>query len=180
VKILSKPQIVVKVVVLGDPQVGKTALVDRFSTGSFENDYKLTLGVNITIRRITIGDTEIAFQIHDIAGHAFFSEVRPNFYIGSGGAILVYDVTRPETLPALNEWKDEFYKNCDKDNPIVILGNKTDLLEDRSKLVSGEDFAQKTDTVHFGTSAKDGSNVQTAFETIARKIIRDEAEYKNQ
>jgi small GTP-binding protein len=171
---MSKPQIVVKVVVLGDPQVGKTALVDRFSTGSFENDYKLTLGVNITIRRLTIGETEIAFQIHDIAGHAFFSEVRPNFYIGSGGAILVYDVTRPETLPSLIEWKDEFYKNCSQESPVVILGNKTDLIEDRSKLIIGEEFAQKEGTTHFGTSAKDGSNVQTAFETIARKIINED------
>ena len=173
---MSKAQIVVKVVVLGDPAVGKTALVDRVSTGSFESDYKLTLGVNITIRRITIGDTEIAFQIHDIAGHAFFSEVRPNFYIGSGGAILVYDITRPETLPSLTEWMDEFHKNCKNNSPIVILGNKTDLIEDRSKLVLGEEFAQKAGSTHFGTSAKDGSNVQTAFETIAKKIIHDEAE----
>ena len=171
---MSKPQIVVKVVVLGDPQVGKTALVDRFSTGSFANDYKLTLGVNITIRRITIGDTEIAFQIHDIAGHAFFSEVRPNFYIGSGGAVLVYDLTRPETLPSLTEWRNEFYRNCDETSPVVILGNKTDLMEDRSKLTYGEEFAQEAGTTHFGTSAKDGSNVQTAFETIARKIIQDD------
>ena len=174
---MSKPQIVVKVVVLGDPQVGKTALVDRFSNGSFEKDYKLTLGVNITIRRITIEDNEIAFQIHDIAGHAFFSEVRPNFYIGSGGAVLVYDVTRPETLQSLLEWKNEYYKNCDKNSPVVILGNKTDLIDDRSKLVKGEEFAHKERTTHFGTSAKDGSNVQTAFETIARKIIKDGFEY---
>jgi GTPase SAR1 family protein len=97
-----------KVVVLGEGAVGKTAIVTRFSHGFFRTDYKTTIGSQFAVKNITVTRTDgsevtVKLQIWDVAGQSRFQILRPMYYRGSSGGILVYDVTRRRTFMVLQE-----------------------------------------------------------------------------
>jgi GTPase SAR1 family protein len=95
-----------KVVVLGEGAVGKTAIVTRFSHGFFRTDYKTTIGSQFAVKNITVtrsdgSEVTVKLQIWDVAGQSRFQILRPMYYRGSSGGILVYDVTRRRTFMVL-------------------------------------------------------------------------------
>ncbi|MGQ9483351.1 MAG: Rab family GTPase, partial [Chloroflexus sp.] len=98
-----------KICLLGEFSVGKTSLIRRFVEGVFDERYLSTLGVKINRRTLHIDQTEINLIIWDTAGGEKFDQVVQNYYRGAAGAILVCDVTRPETLSALHEYATAFH-----------------------------------------------------------------------
>ncbi|MHA1302031.1 MAG: Rab family GTPase, partial [Candidatus Helarchaeota archaeon] len=98
---------VFKIVVIGDPAVGKTSLIYRFSEHKFEKEYKPTLGANILIKDLQLENNTIKFLIYDIAGHMNWDEIRQLYYKGAQAAIIVFDVTRPKTLSSVDIWNQE-------------------------------------------------------------------------
>ncbi|TFF93864.1 GTP-binding protein, partial [Candidatus Thorarchaeota archaeon] len=121
-----------KVVVLGEGAVGKTAIVTRFSHGFFRTDYKTTIGSQFAVKNIEIpsihgNQLTVKLQIWDVAGQSRFQILRPMYYRGSSGGLLVYDVSRRRTFIVLEEWLEELRKAIGKDIPLVLVANKTDL-----------------------------------------------------
>lgn len=165
-----------KVVIIGEPSVGKTSLVKAFVEKSFREDYLPTIGVSILIKRLTLEvdgrEIDCSLSMWDIAGQKKFLQMRPNYYYGAKGALLVGDLTRPETFEQLTEWYNDLKEYAKAEVPVVLLANKSDLERKAS-----EDLVKKIgDTVNakeiLTTSAKMGDNVKRSFETLTREIFQ--------
>ncbi|MDD1777272.1 MAG: GTP-binding protein, partial [Candidatus Helarchaeota archaeon] len=164
-----------KVVILGDGGVGKTSLLNRFVEKSFDQDYKSTIGTNIMrvdykiMEKVTVG-----FALWDLAGQQFFQKVRQMYLTGCQAALFVYDVTRPDTLYNLKNWKNELLTVGGADVKSLMVGNKADLTDQRKvSFEEGKKVADELGLSYLETSAKTGENVHRAFGAVAFLLIKD-------
>jgi small GTP-binding protein len=163
-----------KLALFGDPAVGKTSLISRYTEEGFEENYQPTLGVNIVMKKMNIDEFVIQLAIWDIAGQEKYDLTRKMFFQGCMGALLVYDITRQPTYENIeSKWLTDFEKYAEKDPTCVLIGNKTDL-ED-SKVVFMEDgrlLAEQINASDFlEISAKLGDNVEAAFKKLVFKAL---------
>lgn len=161
-----------KAIVCGDGGVGKTALTIRFTKGFFEQNYKLTIGVDFHIKTIDIqtleGIKKCKLQLWDTGGQERFSSVRPMYYRGALGALLVFDLTNFESFEHLPNWIEEIKSNSKIDIPMLLIGNKSDLINERTVSESDiELFSKKFKFYYLETSAKSGDNVSDCFAILA-------------
>jgi len=167
-----------KIIVCGDPSVGKTSTVLRFTDNAFKRSYIPTIGVNISEKVIHYKDASIKFVLWDIAGQSKFQKMRSYFYKGADGQLLVFDLTNPETFDNIAKWQIDI-KNCiNSDLPGLILANKNDLVDQR-KVDSNEikNLANKLNLGYIETSALTGENVHEAFLTFAA-ILYEQSKLK--
>ena len=166
-------ELMYKVILAGDGAVGKTSLIEKFITGKFEKDYRMTLGTNIFAKSLNVDGSSVKLIIWDLAGQPHFKHVRAGFYLGAAGALLVYDVTRRATLENLDNWRGEMAKNTGEVSASVVVGNKCDLDNLREvKKGEGKSYADGINAPFFETSAKAGDNVESAFSSLARCIVK--------
>ncbi|MFX0067716.1 MAG: Rab family GTPase [Candidatus Hodarchaeota archaeon] len=161
-----------KLLLTGDGAVGKTSLILKYVENRFKHKYKPTLGVDLFIKQIRLGDCETKLTIWDIAGQERFKIIRRRFYEGASGVLLVYDVTRSETLESVPEWMQELYEYVGK-VPVITIGNKVDLTNKRD--VSARKAKEHTKSIgneHMETSAKTGKNVNQSFTRIAKEMLQ--------
>jgi Ras-related protein Rab-2A len=164
-----------KIVVLGEGAVGKTAIVTRFSHGFFRTDYKTTIGSQFAVKNVDfvrdIGITTVKLQIWDVAGQSRFQILRPMYYRGSSGGLLVFDVTRRRTFIVLEEWLDELFRAINKKIPLVLVANKTDLPDRVVEPSEGKEFAAKHDMPYIESSAKTGEGIVDIFQNLAEVLV---------
>ena len=173
-----------KIVVLGEGAVGKTAIVTRFSHGFFRTDYKTTIGSQFAVKNIDIKTQEgrrltVKLQIWDVAGQSRFQILRPMYYRGASGGVLVYDVSRRRTFIVLQEWLDELQKAINKQIPLVLVANKADLPDRVVTPSEGREFADKRNMPYVESSAKTGEGIIDIFEQLAKTLV-EEREHDNQ
>jgi Ras-related protein Rab-1A len=161
-----------KIIVIGEPAVGKTSLVKKFITGQFIKDYRSSIGTNIFTKEIELeNDIDIKIQLWDIAGQERWITMRPSYYAGAKGIIIVGDLTRRNTFNQIKQfWIPDVKKYCDK-APIVLLANKIDLGAELSEKEI-KFLEQNTNFISiFHTSAKTGENVESAFKSISKEAV---------
>jgi len=162
-----------KVIVCGDPQVGKTSTILRFTDKAFRRTYIPTIGVNISEKQLRYDkNTMINFTIWDIAGQAKFQTMRRHFYKGAKGQILVFDLTRMDTFQNISKWYQDLETHLKTTVPGVILGNKCDLVDQRK--ISQEEISilsKELGIEYFETSALTGTNVDMAFRKLGELIL---------
>jgi len=162
-----------KLVLIGDSGVGKSCLLLRFADDQFTDSYISTIGVDFRFRTITVEDKTVKLQIWDTAGQERFRTITSAYYRGADGIIMVYDVTSAESFDHVEEWLTEVDRYANEGTSKLLVGNKADLIEE--KVVpeeSAEEFANKIGISFLETSAKTATNVDTAFLTMARELIR--------
>ncbi|MFW9872449.1 MAG: GTP-binding protein [Candidatus Thorarchaeota archaeon] len=165
-----------KTVAIGEGAVGKTALTLRFAKGFFTENYKMTIGVDFFVKTVNIntkqGPIKVKLQIFDTGGQEYFNKIRPAYYRGALGALIVFDLTRRITFENISKWIVELQQNIREDIPIVLVGNKSDLTNlrnvDRQK---ARNLAESLNCEYIETSAKTGGNVIDMFERLAINII---------
>jgi small GTP-binding protein len=167
------PQYFFKISIVGDKAVGKTALIDRYANQKFEEDYIATMGVNITIKDIMLAENKIQLMLWDIGGSEKWMNVRNMFYKGSNGIILVYDVTRPSTFLNITHYLQDMEETIQKKVPFVLIGNKADLRYlKKTPAENAQNLLKASNAVaFFETSAKQGDNVENAFQMIAKAVF---------
>ncbi|HMF32109.1 MAG TPA: Rab family GTPase [Candidatus Lokiarchaeia archaeon] len=163
-----------KVVVVGDGAVGKTSLILRYTQGTFNTSYIKTIGAQFSKFDYAAEDgAKTRLFLWDIAGQSEFSFMRPTFFSGAKACIAVFDVTNESSFTNLQLWIDEIRKYCGTDLPIVIFGNKLDLLEEQTYDNPGLDPFMQANSIYgfYLTSAKTGDNVTIAFESIINELL---------
>ncbi|MHA1770129.1 MAG: GTP-binding protein [Candidatus Thorarchaeota archaeon] len=168
-----------KVMIIGEGAVGKTTLVNRYVTGSFERDYKTTIGSQFAVKLTHIFPPEseyavgIKIQAWDVAGQARFAAVRKMYYSGAAGVILVFDVTRRRSFTELEKWVQEADESIGSRVPMVVVGNKIDLPD---RMVSAEEakkWAEDQGFLYMESSAKTGEGVADMFTVLAELMWRE-------
>jgi len=158
---------------LGDFAVGKTSLVRRFVEGSFDDRYLTTIGVKVTRRAVEIPDFQkINLLIWDLAGGEEYSEIQTSYLQGSSGALLVCDLTRINTLAAIEPYAQRL-NDINPQAKLILAGNKDNLVEERE--IPEENFvelAASLDAQWFITSAKTGNGVENAFNSLAKSFLK--------
>ena len=169
-----------KIIVLGDIAVGKTSLIGRYITNTFSDQYKSSIGCELKQKTVDIDkDIQANLQIWDTAGEERFLAVTKQYYNGSHGAMVVYDVTKKDTFLKMNKWIKDVKNNAPKNIVIMVVGNKSDL--DKKKVDLGPELDPfKENYLYKEVSAKSGLNVNIAFEDLANKIIEKQKEKGNE
>jgi len=165
-----------RVVLLGEATVGKTSLLRRYTENIFDEEYKQTLGTTFATKEIDVKDSEgsvrsVKILIFDMGGQSTYRELRRQYMKGSSAAIIVYDVTRPESFMAMNNWFESFREVC-PDSPIFLCANKIDLADKR--MVPQEPGMMLRDwfqSEYYETSAKVGTRVTDVFERCAEVVL---------
>ncbi len=169
-------EFVFKITILGDAAVGKTSLISQFVEESFQEDYKPTLGANIVRKDVNLDNARVRLIMWDLAGQEKYQVVRSMYFQGCQGALLVYDVTRYNTLDNIsNKWLRDFKKHVKKKGAFILIGNKSDLKDQRVIATErGKELATKIKASHFiETSAKLGENIEEAFSLLVHQILSD-------
>ncbi|MEK7730079.1 MAG: Rab family GTPase [candidate division KSB1 bacterium] len=160
-----------KVCILGMFGVGKTSLVRRFVQQEFGEKYLTTLGVKVDHKLVAVENERVNLLLWDIAGQEEESSVIANYFRGAHGALIVYDLTRPDSAQTLREYCERFLRVTPKAK-LVFVGNKSDLVEASKAAVLdfGQILGQKS-VAHFFTSAKTGDNVEPAFIKLTQMLL---------
>lgn len=164
-----------KVCLLGDFAVGKTSLINRFVYSIFEDKYVSTVGVKVSRKVVTIAridDTvELTMLLWDLADSGKFQRVQPSYLSGAAGAVLVCDLTRPETLDNLRTYAIDLQRISSKAK-LVVAANKHDLVDQHLlTLAQVEAFAVELDLPYYLTSAKTGAAVEMMFQQLGRLLV---------
>ena len=169
-----------KICLIGDFAVGKTSLIRRFVYSVFDDKYLSTIGVKVSRKTIVLSRqyssvqeqvTEMTMMLWDLAGSEEFTQVRASYLRGAAGAILVCDLTRPETLVNLRGYADDLFKASPKAK-IVLAANKQDLADQvRIEQAAIENVAVSLSAPYYLTSAKTDTNVEMLFHHLGQLLI---------
>ncbi len=164
-----------KVVAVGSGGVGKTSLIRRFAEGKFSDSYLPTLGVDITTKIFKFEEKNVSVKliIVDTAGQEYFGRLRPTYYRGANGALIVFDLTDIKSFTALPKWLNELQPNVRAGIPKILVGNKNDLQEEiQIDQEQAMKYGEQNNMPYFETSAKAGQNINEIFKHIANDILR--------
>ncbi|BFG35514.1 ras-related protein Rab11A [Prunus yedoensis var. nudiflora] len=163
---------VFKVVLIGDSAVGKSQILARFARNEFSLDSKATIGVEFQTRTLVIEHKSVKAQIWDTAGQERYRAVTSAYYRGAVGAMLVYDITKRQSFDHIPRWLEELRSHADKNIVIILIGNKSDLENQRAvPTEDAKEFAQKEGLFFLETSALESTNVESAFLTVLTEIF---------
>jgi len=162
-----------KLVLIGDSGVGKSCLLLRFADDNFTDSYISTIGVDFRFRTITIDKKTVKLQIWDTAGQERFRTITSAYYRGADGIIMVYDVTSAESFDHVEEWLSEVDRYANENTAKLLIGNKADLIDEKQvSEETAQKFADKLSIPFLETSAKTATNVDQAFLTMAKELIK--------
>jgi len=162
-----------KVVLVGDSFVGKTNIMSKYLKNEFHEDSKATVGVEFGSKQFIIEGHTIKAQIWDTAGQERYKAITSAYYKGAKGAFIVYDITRKNSFEAVEKWVSDVTAVADKKITIVLIGNKSDL-EDQRQVTKeqGEEKSSKLEIAFLETSALSGENLEKAFEMMINEVYK--------
>lgn len=168
-----------KVVMIGAGGSGKTALVNRFLTQKFSEEYIVTIGSQFAVKTVALEGNNgrsivVKLLVWDLAGQQRFDFIRGSYYRGSKGALLVFDTTRKSTYMELPKWIQETENALGERIPIILLANKVDLEDERviTAEMAREFVLEHNLAGYLETSALTGQNVEEAFYLLAKSTLQ--------
>ncbi|CAA7027170.1 unnamed protein product [Microthlaspi erraticum] len=165
-----------KLVFLGDQSVGKTSIITRFMYDKFDTTYQATIGIDFLSKTMYLEDRTLRLQLWDTAGQERFRSLIPSYIRDSSVAVIVYDVANRQSFLNTSKWVDDVRTERGSDVIIVLVGNKTDLVDKRQvSIEEGENKSRDFGVIFMETSAKAGFNIKPLFRKIAAELPGMEA-----
>ena len=162
----------VKVIIIGDSGVGKTNIMSKFLKNKFMEESKATVGVEFGSKLFDLNGHKIKAQIWDTAGQEKYKSITGAYFKGSKGALVVYDITQKSTYEYLEKWVNDLKSAGDPKITIILIGNKSDLEENRQvSKEQGEEKAKSFGCAFLETSALSGDNIDKAFNMMVKEIF---------
>lgn len=169
-----------KLVALGDGAVGKTSCIKRYTEGSFSERYIMTIGTTFALKTVQVPRPDAEPMIArvvlwDLAGQPTYNELRRRYMAGASMAVIVYDVTRPQTFLDIGEWYTKFITVC-PNAVVAVVANKIDRADRLVPPEAGEMIKQWLHVDHYETSAKTGENIDDLFLTLVKRAMEKQKE----
>ncbi len=168
----------IKVIVIGNARVGKTALIHQFTTNRFNPNYKVTIGADFSTKEVIVDQKIVSLQIWDTAGQEKYHSLGSAFYNGAECCVIVFDITDQKSFERIEFWRNEFLDKANPEDseyfPFILIGNKVDLNSERSISTSkAQKWCRENGGIqYFETSAKSNENVVEAFTHISRDALK--------
>jgi small GTP-binding protein len=175
-------KISLKFLTLGDSKIGKTSILERYVNKTFKDNYLVTIGMDIRIKRLTINNNNIDIHVTDTAGQERFRSISKMSYKRSDGILVGFALNDEKTFESISYWIEQIYENKGKnsDVSVVLFGNKCD---DKEHIVVKEEEINKIknqyNLQYFETSAKENINVKELFEHLIKITIVNKGLLKN-
>jgi len=164
---------IVKICLIGDADVGKTSLIQRFTTDTYTSVKPNTVGVDFYTKKIKVDDDSFNLHIWDTAGQERFRSMANSYFKNIHGIIIVYDVTQIQSFENVEEWLHLIDQNSPTKVIKILVGNKCDLKQKRIVSVDqARQYAKENEILYFETSAADSSGVTKLFEEMCRSISK--------
>ena len=148
-----------KVIVVGQYNVGKSALINRLMYDRFSDNYELTIGVEYIQKEVITKEGTVQLQVWDSAGQEKFRSLVKMFFVGVVGVILVYSIDDKYSFLALDRWLKDVREQADPEAVYILVGSKSDLRREVDYEEGVEYMKSRGLDVFFETSAKTGNNV---------------------
>eukprot|EP01132_Coremiostelium_polycephalum_P004165 gene4165-5214_t len=159
----------VKLVMIGPANAGKTSLVLRLVKDTFQNESIPTVGAMFLNKFFSFDNYTIKFEIWDTAGQEKFHSLAPMYFRGAEIAVVVFDISDPESFLKAKSWVREFRSHSTQEATMVLIANKCDL----NRVVPKEDaenYAKEEGMMFFEASAKLNTNLLNIFQNLASKV----------
>ncbi|CAM9971694.1 ras-related protein Rab-43 [Lethenteron reissneri] len=162
-----------KVILIGDPDVGKTCIVQRFKSGIFLEKQRNTIGVDFAMKTVDMQGKRIKLQIWDTAGQERFKTITQSYYRSANGAVLAYDITSRPSFLSVPRWIDDINRYAGHNLVQLLIGNKLDMAEGRQvSWEEGQELARRHGMLAaLETSAKEADNVDEVFLRLAAELL---------
>jgi small GTP-binding protein len=162
----------INIIALGNSTVGKTAYLVR----NTENAFKPTIsniGIESRLKKIELENgKKVNAKFFDTSGQERFHSLSANFIKRADGVILMYDITNRESFDTISKWLDDIIDYKERDFPIILVGNKCDLENERKvPKEEGESFANKLNVKFYETSNKDGINIEESSRELIKIVL---------
>ena len=178
----SETEYVFKVLLLGDSEVGKSCFLMRYSDNVFVENYITTIGLDYKLKTVKLDNGKtIKVQLWDTAGQDKYRTIAKNYYKGSHGILLLYDITKISSFDNIREWIRDIKEEVDENAILFLIGNKIDLSDKRViTKEKGTELAGEYKIPFFEASAKSGENVDEIFKALYKKISESYANIEKQ
>ena len=169
----------IKIMTLGNMKVGKTNFILKYTEDKFEESHISTIGLDFKIKKLEINNKHYQLLLFDTAGQERYKSIALNVIKDAHGILLMYDITDKATFDSIPDWIQSIKDLKGDDFPLILLGNKIDLEEERNiSKEEGQKFADKIGIQFFETSNKNGINIQEAGLALIKKIIEKKEKEK--
>ena len=158
-----------KIVLVGNAEVGKTTIINKFIYDSFDDARRATIGAAFFTKAVETEKGITKLQIWDTAGQERFRSVTSFYYQNASCAVIVFDLTKFDSLNGAESWYDDIQEKSSTTVPVILVGNKCDLIDERQ--ISKEQIESLAKEIgaaaYVEVSAKSGENVNQIF----RKVV---------
>ena len=164
-----------KVLQLGDAFVGKTCVTLRYTENNFSVNYLVTISIDVQHKEVDVEGEKIKVQIWDTAGQEKYQTQASSYYKCAKGVILCYSITERTSFERIEKWLKLIKENTPDDIQMLLLANKSDLIDKRVvSYEEGETLAKTQNIPFYETSALNGINVDEAFDTLIKNILKND------
>ncbi|XP_071394306.1 EF-hand calcium-binding domain-containing protein 4B [Centroberyx affinis] len=172
---MAVPDRLFKVVLVGNSSVGKTSLLRSFCEGRFHPSTSATVGIDYSVKTLTLDNAQVAMQLWDTAGQERYRSITKQFFRKADGVVVMYDVTVEESFKAVRPWLANVQEDAGEGIPILLLGNKMDMDGDREvSFKEAELLAYEHKVMFYEVSAYTGNNVTESLTHLARVLKEQE------
>uniref|UniRef100_A0A8C5DVK6 Ras and EF-hand domain-containing protein homolog n=1 Tax=Gouania willdenowi TaxID=441366 RepID=A0A8C5DVK6_GOUWI len=171
----SVPDRLFKIVLVGNSSVGKTCILRRFCDDCFHSSISATVGIDYSVKTLTVDNSQVALQLWDTAGQERYRSITKQFFRKADGVVVVYDITADQTFTAVRQWLTSVKDSAGDDIVVMLLGNKTDKESERQVQKGlGEKLAKDCQMIFSECSARSGLNVAESMVRLARILKEQE------